>query len=318
MTGSPGAQGAQGPIGPNGATGVPGSPGVQGPQGVQGPTGEMGPRGATGTAGAPGVQGMHGITGPQGQAGPGGPQGPIGPRGATGPAGASGTPGMQGSIGPRGATGPKGDRGEAAHIDHVEAITGEPGGPAYAYNSGTDEHADLVFVIPAGPTGPEGPMGPTGRAGAGCDTSYGGLYNTDTGEFCTQPGEVAAMTFSDTLPALGMHCDCNHSLVLERDGVYEIHYALRAASHSRSQLYLAVTNDGVILPCSRVCKDVAGNSAVDVSGFALAEAKAGAHIHFIAYGGEGADSECYTLCEGVNLMLYAKRLGDLAGCGCGG
>ena len=167
-------------------------------------------------------------------------------------------------------------------------------------------------------TGPQGPRGERGPANADGGAAYGGLFNTNAGEFCTQPDEVAAMTFSDTLPAMGMRSDGNHSMVLMREGVYEIHYALRAVSHSRSQLYLAVTNDGVILPCSRVCRDVSGGSAVDVSGIALAEAKAGAHLHLIAFGGEESGCECYTLCEGVNLMLYAKRLGGSRGCGCGG
>jgi len=229
-----------------------------------------------------------------------GAPGAMGPRGATGAAGVQGVPGQRG---------PKGEHGEAAHIDHVEAITGEPGTPAYAYNSGTDEHADLVFVIPAGATGPEGPMGP---AGACCDACYGGLFNTDCGEFCTQPGEVAAMTFSGYFPAAGMHYDGNHSLVLESGGVYEIHYTLRAGSKSRSQLNMAVTNDGVVIPCSRVCKDVTGSSGIDFSCVALAEARAGAHLHLIAYGGDcGCECECFMLGEGVNLVLYAKKLGDL-------
>ena len=263
-----------------GPTGAAGAPGMQGSPGAMGP---IGPRGATGTAGTPGAPGMQGSPGAMG---------PIGPRGATGTAGAKGEP------------------GEAAHIDHVEAITGEPGTPAYAYNSGTDEHADLVFVIPAGATGPEGPMGPAGPAGAGVDVCYGGLFNTDTGEFCTQPGEIAAMTFSDYLPAMGMHYDCNHSMVLERDGVYEIHYALRGTSKNLSQLHMAVTNDGVPIPCSRMCKDCTGNAGVDLSCVAMAEARAGAHLHLIAYGGD-CGCECFTLGEGVNLMLYAKKLGDL-------
>jgi hypothetical protein len=218
--------------------------------------------------------------------------GPVGPRGVTGPCG------------------PKGEPGEAAHIDHVEAITGEPGTPAYAYNSGTNEHADLVFVIPAGATGPEGPMGPAGPAGACCDACYGGLFNTDVGEFCAQPGEIAAMTFSGYLPAAGLHYDGNHSMVLESDGVYEIQYTMRANSKNHSQLSMAVTNDGVMVPSSRVSKACAGGSGVDFSCVALAEARAGAHLHLIAYGGD-CGCDCFMLGEGVNLMMYAKKLGEL-------
>jgi len=140
--------------------------------------------------------------------------------------------------------------------------------------------------------------------------AYGGLFNTDSGEFCTQPDEIAAMTFSGRLPCAGVHYDGNHSLVLENDGVYEIQYTLRAASKSRSQLCMAVANDGVPIPCSRVCKDVAGGSDIELSCMAVTEAHAGAHLHLIAYGGN-CGCECFMLGEGVNLMLYAKKLGEL-------
>jgi hypothetical protein len=139
-------------------------------------------------------------------------------------------------------------------------------------------------------------MGPIGPAGTGCDIAYGGIFNTGAGEFCTQPGEIAAMTFSGYLPAAGIRYDGNHSMVLENDGVYEIHYSLRGNSKNRSQLCIAVTNDGVTIPCSRVCKDCAANSDIDLSCVAVTEARAGAHLHLVAY-----------------LMLYAKKLGGLPG-----
>jgi len=239
--------------------------------------------------GAPGATGSKGDKGDKGDPGDPGPMGPEGPQGLQGEAGAQGSQGMPGMRGASGPTGAAGVRGAAGAQ-----------GP----------------MGPRGVTGPAGPRGERGPAGAD-GAAYGGLFNTNAGEFCTQPDEVAAMTFSDAFPAAGMHYDSNHSMVLERGGVYEIHYALRAVSHGRSQLNLAVTNDGVMIPCSRVCRDTGGGESLSVSGVAVAEASAGAHLHFIAHGGDCA-SECYSLCDGVNLMLYAKRLGGLRGCGCGG
>ena len=161
-----------------------------------------------------------------------------------------------------------------------------------------------------GPRGVTGATGPKGET----DTAYGGLFNTDCGEFCLKPDEIAALTFSDTFPASGEHYDCNHSIVLERDGVYELQYALHATSSSRSKLHMAVTNDGTVVPASCICKETAARSGVDIFCTAVAEARAGAHLHLIAYG-EGCDCGCFMLSEGVNLMLYAKKLGDLPGCG---
>jgi len=151
-------------------------------------------------------------------------------------------------------------------------------------------------------------MGPTGPAGDCGSAVYGGLFNTLVGEFCTQPGDIAALTFSDYFPAVGMHYDGNHSIVLEKDGVYEIQYALRADSKGCAKVNLALTNDGEVIPCSRICEHVNCNSAINFSGAAVTEARAGAHLHFIAF---GDDSACYMLHEGVNLMIYVKRLGEL-------
>jgi len=119
------------------------------------------------------------------------------------------------------------------------------------------------------------------------------------------------MTYSDSFPAAGMYYDCNHSVVLESDGVYEIQYTVRADSKGCTQLNLAVTNDGVIIPCSRICEHVGCKDIFVVSGLAVTEALAGAHLHFIVY---AEDSACFLLHEGVNLMLYVKKLSGLPAC----
>jgi len=155
-----------------------------------------------------------------------------------------------------------------------------------------------------------GPAGPAGPAGEGCEAAYGGLYNTAVGEFCTQPGEIIAMTFSDGYPAAGMHCDGDHSIVLESDGVYEIQYAMRADSKGCTLLNLAVTNDGSVIPCSRITEKACSSCGFTMSGAAVVEARKGAHLHFIAYSDGCA---CFMLQEGVNLMMYVKKLGDLKG-----
>jgi len=167
------------------------------------------------------------------------------------------------------------------------------------------------MLKPEGPPGHPGCPGPAGPVGEYCEAAYGGLFNTVSGEFCTEPGEIIAMTFSDGFPAAGMYYDGNHSVVLERDGVYEIQYALRADSKGCAQLCLAITNDGAMIPCSKICEQVACNSGIAVSGVAVTEARAGAHLHFITY---GEDDGCFMLHEGVNLMMYVKRLAELPEC----
>ncbi len=58
-------------------------------------------------------------------------------------------------IGPTGPTGPTGPQGLAsAMISVASTITGEPGTDANVYNSGTEDHVQLNFVIPRGETGP--------------------------------------------------------------------------------------------------------------------------------------------------------------------
>jgi len=176
---------------------------------------------------------------------------------------------------------------------------------------------------PAGPQGPAGapgrpgqpghpgcpgPAGPTGPAGACYEAAYGGLYNLTVGEFCTQPGEIIAMTFSDGYPSAGMRYDGDHSVLLESDGVYEIHYTMRADSKGCTLLNLAITNDGAVIPCSRVTEKACSSYGFEISGTAVAEARAGAHLHFIAYSDGCA---CFTLHEGINLMMYVKKLGEL-------
>jgi len=132
------------------------------------------------------------------------------------------------------------------------------------------------------------------------------MFNTLCGEFEVKAHEIAAMMFSDFLPARGCGYDDHHSVVVESAGVYEIHYALRAVSHACGELSLAITNDGKIIPCSQIGARVDGR--FELTGLALTEARAGAHLHFIVLCKEDA---AFTLQEGVNLMLYTKKLAGL-------
>ena len=297
--GPTGAKGGCGCTGPTGATGATGAAGPAGPRGAEGPAGPQstsiqGQRGATGATGTQGIPGMRGATGPTGMTGsPGvrgatGAQGAQGARGATGATGATGSKGAQGVHGAVGATGATG----AAGTPGVRGATGAKGAKG-----------DQGLPGPRGVAGATGPKGDSG-------TAYGGLFNTDCGEFCVRPEEIAALTFSGTFPAADTHYDGNHSIVLERGGVYEIQYALHAVSSSQSKLHMAVTHDGVVIPCSCSCKETAAHGSVDIFCTAVTEAQAGVHLHLIAYG-EDCGCDCFMLDEGVNLMLYVKRLSGL-------
>jgi len=146
-------------------------------------------------------------------------------------------------------------------------------------------------------------VGPAGSH----EAIYGGMFNTVCGEFEVKANEIVAMTFSGFLPAHGCGYDDHHSVLLESAGVYEIQHTLRALSHCGEDLSLAVTNDGKIIPCSQINAHVEGHFAL--SGVAVAEAEAGAHLHFIVYAKKDAK---FLLQEGVNLMLYVKKLGGPA------
>jgi hypothetical protein len=132
------------------------------------------------------------------------------------------------------------------------------------------------------------------------------MFNTVCGVFEVKANEIAAMMFSGFLPAQGIGYDDHHSMVVESAGVYEIHYALRAISEESRPLSLAITNDGKMIPCSQASALVEGHFAL--SGMALTQAHAGAHLHFIVFAKCDAS---FALQEGVSLMFYAKKLAGL-------
>jgi hypothetical protein len=327
--GPQGLQGLRGEIGPAGPQGIQGLPGVKGDtgpvgsQGLQGLRGEIGPTGPQGIQGLPGVKGDTGPVGPQGLRGEIGAVGPRGCQGEVGPIGPQGEAGLQGL---RGEIGPAGPQGEAAAINQIRVIMAEPGTQAYAYNAGTRSLADFVFVIPQGATGPagangrdgadgapgatgpKGATGPQGRDGTDAYAVFGGMFNTAAGEFEVQPDEVVAMTFSDFLPAQGVWYDDHHSVVLSEAGVYEVSFTLRAESRECGYLRVAITNDGAIIPSSQVNDRVGCRDHFTISGKAVTTVQAGAHLHFIIFAKEYAK---FLLHEGVNLMLYVKKLAEL-------
>ena len=330
--GAPGAQGQPGRMGPQGLQGLPGlagargaagtkgdtgATGAQGPQGASGHPGERGPaglqgipgmRGATGPTGMQGPQGLQGYPGLQGENGPAGVPGAQGPQGHPGPKGDKGergVPGAAGAQGPQGIPGPAGAmgmQGKAGAIRNVAVHTCAPDERAYCYNEGTPESADLVLMIPRGETGAAGPAGPACKNA----TVYGGLFNTDEGEFDVKPDEIVAMTFSDFLPAAGMWYDDHHSIVLGEPGVYEIQYGLHAQSARCGKLHMAVTSDGVVIPSSRACGNVTAGNDVHLHGMAVTEAKAGAHLHCIVHAKEHGRIQLH---EGANLTMQVRKLG---------
>jgi hypothetical protein len=302
-------RGAAGVTGPAGSQGLKGETGPAGPRGLQGIQGIQGLKGDTGATGPQGLQGLKGDTG---ATGPQGLQGIQGLKGETGPAGPRGLQGIQGLKGETGAT------GTAASIKSVAIQTSGTAKHAYCYNEGSETAAELVFVIPPGEIGPRGATGATGPQGAtgaagqpglpGRDAQgvYGGLYNLEEGEFEVQPDEIVAMTFSGFLPASGMWYDDHHSVVVNDAGTYEIAYALRAKSLKSGQIQIAVTNDGVVIPCSQIVRDLAADEQADLSGTALVQTKAGAHLHFIVFAKEHAK---IVLRPGVNLSMHVKKAG---------
>jgi hypothetical protein len=215
---------------------------------------------------------------------------------------------LPGATGPQGLAGAQGAAGAAGCIKSVSVLTCSSTEIPYCYNEGSPEQAELVLVLPegaAGATGPTGPQGAQGLAGQ-CVHTYGGMFNTEAGEFEVTPDEIIAMTFSDFLPAAGMWYDEHHSVVLNEAGVYELHYALRAQCMQCGTLQMALTNDGAIIPSSQVTRSVAADGLIDVSGAAMTAARAGAHLHFVLF---TKDSAKISLNEGVNLQLHVKRLG---------
>ncbi|MDR2753366.1 MAG: hypothetical protein LBB50_03555, partial [Oscillospiraceae bacterium] len=183
-----------------------------------------------------------------------------------------------------GERGPQGLQGDAAEINSLRVVLGEPGTQPYVYNAGTRSLADFVMVIPAaenGANGATGPAGPQGRNGRDAYGVYGGLYNNHAGEFEMRPDEVVAMTFSEFLPRSGVWYDDHHSVVVEEGGVYEIRYALRAESVECGRIELAITSDGAVIPSSVTSSHVSCREDFEIVGFTLAELPAGAHLHFV-------------------------------------
>jgi len=192
--------------------------------------------------------------------------------GTNGPTGPQGTPGLQGMPGPQGLPGAVGARG------------------------------------PTGSRGPAGPRGLQGPAGPGIQPAYCGMYNISAGQVEIAPDEVAAMTFSDFMPAAGAWYDEHHSAVITDPGVYELDFCLRAKSLSPGAVQIAITNEGTIVPSSATVATLCNDQAFDVSGFAITEVAAGAHLHFIVYSKDGAK---FQLAEDVNLALRAKKIAHL-------
>ncbi|MDR1465248.1 MAG: hypothetical protein LBJ11_08130 [Oscillospiraceae bacterium] len=149
-------------------------------------------------------------------------------------------------MGPVGPQGLRGETGAAASIDVVRTITAEPGTEAHVYNGGTRDAADLTFIIPAGATGPTGATGPEGPAGtSGWVAAFGGFVNLEEVEFFLAAGETAALTFSDQLPSSGVQYLGNHSLLIDRAGVYDLSFALRGWSEAETSLRLSVSNNSI-------------------------------------------------------------------------
>ena len=158
-----------------------------------------------------------------------------------------------------------------------------------------------------GSAGPPGPPGPAGPAAKSVAKAHGGLFNLEEGEFEIKPDEIVAMTFSDFLPADGMWYDDHHSMVLGEHGVYEIYFSLRACSMTCGRLYIAITNDGVVIPSSRISCEICPDADCYLSGVAVTKASAGAHLHFIVFAKQFAKIKLH---EGANLMMHVKKLAD--------
>jgi len=134
------------------------------------------------------------------------------------------------------------------------------------------------------------------------------MFNNGCGEVNIAPDEVAAMTFSDFMPAVGARYDEHHSAVITDAGTYTIDFCLRAKSLSDGSVQIALTNDGMIMQSSVVNADFNHDQPLNVTGFAMAEFAQGAHLHFIVYSKEGAR---FRLNDGVNLSMRATKIGPI-------
>ena len=140
--------------------------------------------------------------------------------------------------------------------------------------------------------------------------AFGGLYNTGCGDFEIIPNEVAAMTFSNQMPAVNTWYDENHSVVTTVPGVYEISYHMRAKCNQEccEELQMAVTMDGDIIPGSAVTQYACHKNNFDIRHTVVAEVPKGAHLHCIVYGKKPAKLSLY---DDTNLTLYVKKIADV-------
>ncbi|MDR2646798.1 MAG: collagen-like protein [Oscillospiraceae bacterium] len=237
-------------------------------------------------------------------------------RGVTGAQGATGATGARGETGPQGEQGPQGPAGTPASVEILRTITGKPGSNAAVLNAGNDTNAELTFVIPAGAAGVRGATGPQGlpgipgargATGIGAAQVFGGLYNVSADSFKISADEIVTIKFSDVLPNFGILYDERHSIVTKENGVYEIHFTLRAEGRANGALHVGIANDGMLIPCTDIVKQVNCGDHFELHGKAFAEIGGGAHLHMILFTNQNVE---LSLHAGVNIMLTAKKIAN--------
>lgn len=237
--------------------------------GPAGPTGPTGP--VIGDTGSTGDTGLSGITGPTG---PTGPASVI--DGATGPAGTAGAPGIAGDTGATGATGGTGLTGATGLTGLTGATgpTGPTGGPGATGITGA---TGASITGPTGITGISGPTGVTGVTGATGSTGATGITGIPVDDrlsssvIGTTVAPAAGVPFAANDIVLGTgisHATGDGVFTLDNTPIngitadYYVQYNLIGAATGATGIYMALTQNGAILPTSQSLFQATGTTGI--------------------------------------------------------
>lgn len=193
----------------------------------------------------------------------------MGPEGAIGPEGPAGQIGPQGPEGSRGCPGPEGPQGSQGD---------------------------------RGITGPPGDTGPTGPA-AGLN-AFGGMYHNISESISIGVNPII-VPLTKNLPCLYVTYLPSNGIKIEKSGEYQINFSIIGLASNSSEVTLAVTVNGTILPQTVASQTVKPNEHTSINRATIVTLIEGSIIEMIISAQKNVD---LTLVDSVNASLTVLKL----------